>query len=101
VEARGSGDLTSGGSNAAPEDGVLDSVAGVAEIWREDPGRTVKKKNAPPRSMCDMAEEEFAEYLLWLEAERIRSRAPSTTPTPRANPIALRIVPPSAEPAEA
>lgn len=35
-----------------------------------------------PAPMCDMAEEEFAEYLLWLEAAAVAERARRPRPSP-------------------
>jgi hypothetical protein len=35
--------------------------------------------------MCDWEAEEYAEYLLWVEAEKVRARGPS--PTQRERPL--------------
>ena len=58
----------------------------------------MKGKLHGPR-MCDMAEEEFAEYLRWQEAARARARAPN--PLPRTRPIVLQGIPPASDAVEA
>ncbi len=48
-----------------------------------------------------MAEEEFAEYLRWREAERSRVRSPSSPPATRTKAVPAPLTAPPMEPVEA
>jgi len=69
--------------------------------FEEGPERTINIPDSLPSSMCDMAEEEFAEYLLWLEAEQVRPSIGTSTTRPRVREPAPRIEPPPPVPAAA